>query len=204
MTITAARFAGLTAATILVLAGCSGSPDADPTDALEPTSPTSPTSTAPTNDASAETPSVGNTDDPLCAAALKNFEQANDLNAKTSDLQALLQDPDFLTSGDATELNAWGEDMLAMSSATADFYALGVSETAGEAVSADFETLGAFVESYSTALAKAAADAASPEAFLTSVQEVFASDGVLESAQDAPTAASNVATYLGTRCELTS
>jgi|GEM_PF-2085891 len=196
------RRVGIAGAALVVLAGCSGSPDTDATTAPGPTA----NATTPTvaSEASTPQPSVGNTDDPLCAAAQENLTQAADLESKTTDLTALLQDPTFLTSGDASELNQWGQDMLVMTASTKTFYELGVTETAGEDINADFVTLGAFVEKYSDALANAAADADSPKGFLEDVQQLFGSADVMEAAQAAPAAASNVASYLGTRCEITS
>jgi len=182
------------AASAPVLAGCSGSPDEDVTGA--PTPEQSQTTNAPA-------PSVGNTDDPLCAAAQENIAKSEELQSKTGDLTEMLQDPGFLASEDAGELNQWGADMLVLVDSTKGFYVLGVKETAGDPVNADFEKLSTFVDQYSTTLAQAAADATSPGDFITDVQELFSDSDVTAAASAAPSAAQNVATYLAERCGIT-
>lgn len=182
------------AVTALLLAGCSGSPAEEPTGA--PNTSADPTTSAPA-------PSVGNTDDPLCAAAQENIEKSAELQSKTGDLTEMLQDPSFLTSEDPAALNQWGEDMLVLIESTGSFYELGVSETAGDPVNADFVALGTFVDQYSTTLAQAAADATSPTDFITDVQELFTDSDITAAASAAPAAAQSVATYLGERCDIT-
>lgn len=191
--------AGLVAASALLLAGCSGSPEED-NSAAPSVTPT----VAAQGDTASPAPSVGNLDDPLCAAAAQNIDDSTSVQSKTGDLTAMLQDPSFLTSGDATELNQWGEDMLTLTDSTKAFYVLGVQETQGNPVNADFVTLSSFVQDYSSALAQAAADAESPKAFMTTIQTLFSDDDVTKASQAAPAAAQSVADYLGTRCDLTS
>ena len=190
---------GTIAAATLLLAACSGGD--------EPTDPTGAPSTTPTVIAEGETstpePSVGNTDDALCAAAEQNIQDASELEAKTTELTELMQDPEFLTSTDATALNEWGDTMLELTGASQEFYELGVTETQGDPVNADFVTLSSFVELYSTALAVAASEATSTTEFFTDVQGLFTEAEVREIGEAAPTAAQNVATYLGTRCDIT-
>lgn len=188
---------GTIAAATLMLAACSGGD--------EPTGPTP--SNTPTVIAEGETstpgPSVGNTDDALCAAAEQNIQDATELEAKTTELTELMQDPEFLTGTDATVLNEWGETMLELTGASQDFYELGIAETEGDPVNADFVTLSSFVELYSNALAVSAAEATSTADFFTDMQDLFTEAEVREIGEAAPTAAQNVATYLGTRCDVT-
>ena len=191
--------AGLVAASALLLAGCSGSSDDDNSAA-----PSATPTVAAQGDTSTPQPSVGNLDDPLCAAAAQNIDDSASLQSKTGDLTTMLQDPSFLTSGDATALNQWGDDMLTLTGSTKAFYELGVEQTKGDPVNADFVTLSGFVDDYSTALAQAAADAESPKAFMTTIQTLFSDGDVTAASQAAPAAAQNVAAYLGTRCDLTS
>jgi len=187
---------GFVAAAALVLAGCSGDTPAD-TNTAKP---------APTNTVAAEGPSstagpvVGNLDDPLCAAAKANIKDAAALQAKTSELTELMQDPKFLTEGDTTALNAWGDAMLELSDASKAFYALGIEKTTGD-INADFVTLGTFVDKYSTALAQSAADAKDTTDFMTSMQTFFSEEELAAVAQAAPEAAQNVASYLGDLCD---
>lgn len=189
---------GLAAGAALLLAGCTSSPEGDPS-----TSP-SPTSTVVADGStSSPAPTVGNLDDPLCAAAKDNIDAAMALQSKTSDLTTMIQDPTFLTSGDPSALNQWGDDMLTLTASTKSFYQLGVEQTAGEDINADFVALGAFVQNYSIALAQVASDAKSNTDFVASIQTMFSSDDITSAAKAAPAAAQNVATYLGTRCGLT-
>ena len=182
------------AVSALLLAGCSGSPEEEPTGG--PTAAETPATSSPA-------PSVGNTDDALCAAAQENIDQSMELQSKTGDLTEMLQDPTFLTSEDPAALNQWGADMLVLIDSTKGFYVLGVSETAGDPVNADFVALSTFVDQYSATLAQAAADATSPTDFITDVQELFTDSDVTAAASAAPAAAQNVATYLGERCDIT-
>ena len=182
------------AATALALTGCSGSDD----DAS--TAPTSGPTTVADGPTSSAKPSIGNLDDPLCAAAQESLAVADTLESTAGDLQTMLQDPTFLTSTDVTALNAWGEDMLTLSGKTLTFYQTGVDETAGEDVNADFVALTGFVSDYTITLAQAAADAASPAEFMTTIQTAFADASVQDAATGAPAAGQNVATYLLDRC----
>jgi len=190
-------FAGL-AAGALLLAGCSGSPEPEPsTPAGTPDITEEPTATA--------TPgiAIGNQDDPLCAAAQLSRDDAEALQDTTKELQALLQDPAFLTSDDPKTLNEWGELMLEMNESSIAFYDLAVSETSGEDVDADFVTLSGFVKDYTMGLATAAAEATSPDDFVTKVSETFANPDIQQITAKAPAAAQSVATYIGERCGIT-
>ena len=133
------------AAAGLALAGCTNSDD----DASTAPSPTQ--TTVAEGQTSSPVPSVGNLDDPLCAAAQDSVSVATTLESTAGDLQAMLQDPTFLTSEDVSELNGWGEDMLALSNETLKFYEIGVDETEGEDVNADFAALKGFVSEYTLA-----------------------------------------------------
>lgn len=188
-------FAGL-AGGVLLLAGCSGA--ADDTTSPEPAQ--TDATAAPTSEAD---PTVGNLDDSLCAAAEASIEVANQLESKTDDLTTMLQDTTFLTTEDATDLNQWGEDMLTLTTKTQEFYQLGVTETAGEDINADFTTLTGFVEKYTIPLAQAAASAETPAEFVTGISDTFSDPDVQSAVSAAPTAAQNVATYLGERCDVT-
>ena len=190
---------GFAAGTALLLAGCSGSSDDDTSAA--PDASASPTTTALAGDET-KAPDVGNLDDPLCAAASESVDDAEAITSKTSDLTTMLQDPTFLTGGDTAALNQWGNDMLTLVSSTKGFYETGVQETAGEAVNADFATLSTFVTQYSTALAQAAADAKSTTEFMSTISTLFTDSDSQAAVAAAPAAAQNVATYLGTRCDL--
>jgi hypothetical protein len=181
-----------------MLAGCSSSPSDDTSGDPAPSS----TATA-VADGSTATPTIGNLDDPLCAAAQQNVEDSQELESKTSDLTEMMQDPTFLTSDDATDLNQWGDDMLVLVGSAQDFYDLGVQETAGDDVNADFQTLSTFVEKYSQTLAQTASDAATPTEFFTTIQDVFSDPDITAAVQAAPNAAQNVADYLGERCDIT-
>ncbi|MCR6711169.1 MAG: hypothetical protein NVV57_00115 [Demequina sp.] len=185
---------------ILLLAGCSGSSGDESSDAPKPS--TTPTAIA-EGDGSSPVPSVGNLDDPLCAAALDNITDATNLESQTSDLSEMIQDPTFLT-GDAAKLNQWGDDMLELTSSTKDFYVLAIKETQGEDVNADFVALSDFVEKYSIAMAKAASAAGSPAEFLTTIQTLYSADDVKAASEAAPQAAQNAAEYLSTRCGIES
>ena len=182
------------AAAALALAGCTNSDD----DASTAPSPT-PTTVA-EGQTSSPAPSVGNLDDPLCAAAQDSVSVATTLESTAGDLEAMLQDPTFLTSDDVSELNGWGEDMLTLSNETLKFYEIGVDETEGEDVNADFAALKGFVSDYTVTLAQAAADAKSPAEFVTNIQTAFADPDVQAAASGAPAAGQNVATYLKERC----
>jgi hypothetical protein len=186
---------GFVAAASLVLAGCSGDTPAD-TDTPNATPTPTAVAAAPTNTAG---PAVGNLDDPLCAAAKVNVDDAAALESKTEELTALMQDPTFLTGEDTTALNEWGKDMLGLTESSKTFYALGIEKTTGD-INADFVILGGFVDKYSSALAQAAADAKSTTEFMTSMGTFFSSEELSELATDAPEAAQNVATYLGELC----
>ena len=189
---------GLVAASVLALAGCSGTPADSPSGAPKPAS--TDVAAGPT---SSPITGVGNTDDPLCAAAQANIDDSNSLESKTSDLTTMLQDPGFLTGNDTTALKAWGKDMLSLTDTATTFYQTGVDQTKGEAVNADFVTLSTFVDTYTTALAQAASDATSIKDFMSTIQTLFTSDGVTAAVKAAPAAATSVSAYLGTRCGFT-
>jgi len=188
---------GLTAFATLLLAACSGSPDA-------PESPAP--SSAPTDVASSETsmpePTVGNEDDPLCAAAKVSLEASAELEAKVNELQELMSDPSFITSADGSVLNAWGADVLELTAPSKDFYELGVTETEGDAVNADFVAMNAFVDTYTIPLATSAADAGSPGDFFGEMQTLLTDDEVRTALTEAPQAASRIAVYTVARCKI--
>jgi hypothetical protein len=194
MKIAAIAFAGATA---LALTACSGG-DAPADESPAPS--TSPTLIA---ESTTPDPEIGNQDDALCAAAGANLEEAAELEAKTQELTDLMQDPAFLTDTDPTVLNEWGEDLLALTAGTKEFYELGVDETEGEDVNADFVMLDTFAQSYSIALATAAAEAESTMDFFASMQELFTDASIRETLQAVPDAASNVGVYLTERCDIT-
>lgn len=186
---------GLVAGALLI-AGCSGSPDEQPT-----TSAGSPSATgAPSSSAA---PGVGNQDDALCAAAETSRTEAKQLQSATEELSALMQDPSFMGSEDPTQLNEWGQKIADLSDSSLAFYDLGVTETQGEPVSEDFAALSAFVEKYTMGLANAAVSASSPDSFIATVTETFADPEIQEVATQAPAAAQSVATYIGERCGIT-
>ena len=189
----------LFATATLALTACSGSPD--PAESVEPTTSATPTVIA-EGESSTPEPSVGNTDDPLCAAALQNVEDATALQEKTEELTELMQSSDFLTDDDPTVLNEWGEEMLLLATAGQDFYKVGVAETEGEDVYAYFVTMNDFVETYSKTLAQSAADAESNTEFLTGVSTLFTEAEVVKLGEDAPAAATEIATYLTERCDI--
>lgn len=186
---------GFVAAAALALAACSSGED--PTESAEPS--TSPTVVA-EGETSSPDPSVGNSDDPLCAAALQNIEDATALEEKTTELTELMQTEDFLTDDDPSVLNAWGDEMLLLATAGQDFYKVGIAETEGDDVYAYFVTMNDFVETYSKALALSASEATSNTEFLTDVSTLFTEAEVVKLGEDAPEAAMAIAEYLGTRC----
>ena len=190
-----------TLAAVLLLAGCSGG-SGDNSNSASP-SPSHTSTVVAEGPTSSPAPSVGNLDDPLCAAALDNMTDANNLESSTSDLTTMIQDPSFLT-GDAKKLNQWGDDMLELTSSTKAFYVLAIKETKGDDVNADFVTLSDFVEKYSVALANAASTAKTPAEFLTTIQKLYSAEDVTAASKAAPAAAQNAATYLSTRCGIKS
>ncbi|MGC4175696.1 hypothetical protein [Demequina sp.] len=195
------KIVGLAAIAVLgvaTLAGCSGSTAEETSAAPNP----APTVQAEGN-TSTPTPTVGNLDDALCAAAQESIEVSETLVGRTDDLTAMLSDPSFLTAEDATELNAWGDDMLELSNQTLEFYTIGVQETQGEDINADFAALETFVTKYTITLSQDAADAASPAAFVEKIQVTFTDPDVQDAVSAAPAASARVAEYLATRCGIT-
>lgn len=186
------------AAAALLLTACSGGSgdDRSGTPSATPTA----IAAGPTSDAA---PTIGNLDDTLCAAANDSQATAESLEATANELQTMLQDPTFLTSGDVTALNEWGDTMLALSNDTLGFYKMGAAETDGEDVNKDFVALTAFVTSYTLPLAQMAADAGSPTDFMTGVTETFTDPAVQSALSEVPTAAQNAAAYLADRCGIT-
>ena len=159
---------GCIAAATLALAACGGGDD--PTTSASPDTSSTPTIAA-EGPTSTPEPSLGNSDDPLCAAALKNIEDAADLEAKVGELQTLVQDADFLTKDDPTVLNEWGDELLILVTSGQDFYKVGITETEGDDVNAYFVTMNDFVETYSKALALSASEAKSNMDFVNDLTD---------------------------------
>jgi len=183
-------------AAALMLAGCSSDPG------TESPAPTPDSTIVAGGETSTPTPTVGNLDDPLCAAAQESINTSSDLVSRTGDLSEMLQDPAFIESEDPAALNAWGVDMVTLSNDTLTFYDIGVAETSGDPVNEDFATMQGFVTTYTMTLAEAAAAAESPMAFVTEIQETFSDPAVQEAVTGAPAASGRIATYLSTRCDI--
>lgn len=198
---TRVRIAGLAAiaAGTLLLSGCTGDGPAtspEPTLTLEgPTSAPSPTPLP-----SVDLPTIGNPDDPLCAAARENLELSADVVAKSDELQELLQDPSFLTSSDPELLNAWGADMVELAENSLAFYEVGVAETQGEPINDDFVAMQGFITDYSAPLAQLAADAESPSVFMVQASTIVMQPETREVISAAPAAAKRIAEYIAERC----
>lgn len=185
---------GFIAAATLTLAACSGD---DSSESPEPTT-SAPSTIVAEGPTETPDPSVGN--DPLCAAALQNIEDATELEAKTTELTELMQSPEFLSEDDPAVLNAWGDEMLLLATAGQDFYKVGIAETEGDDVYAYFVTMNDFVETYSKALALSASEAGSNMDFITDVSTLFTEAEVVKLGEEAPAAAQEIATYLTERC----
>jgi len=198
MLTTRIRLAGLAGAAIgaLLLAGCSADADAPtPTPTLTHEGPTSAPSPTPM-------PTVGNQDDALCAAAQQNLELSTEVLGKSEELQALLQDPAFLTGGDVETLNAWGADMLVLTEDSLSFYDIGVNETAGDPVNEDFAAMKSFIADYSVPLAQLAAEAESPGVFTVQASTIVMQPETREVISAAPAAGQRIAAYLAERCAI--
>lgn len=190
-----AKVAGI-AVVVLALAACSGegdTPTPEPSMSVPDLVDESPT----------PAPTLGNEDDPLCAAAQENITVSQDVLTKSNELTELIQDPAFFTSDDATELNAIGADMIVLTENSLTFYEVGIAETGGDPVNADFVSMKGFITDYSGLMAQMAADAGTPAEFLMSFQEVATDPDLQDVLTAAPTAAGNIAAYVTERCGIT-
>lgn len=182
--------AAAVALTLPLLAACS--PSDPPADDATP----APTNVAaPTSEA---TPGIDANDDPFCVLAVDAKGTADEINAETDGMSELITAA--LATGDISEVNTWGANLVALDQDMLQFFADGRPYVEDDAVIGAWDTYTQFVEDYSLAVATEAADATTTDDFVMSMATIVSNPDIQAAVNFGPAAAGAVGEYITARC----
>jgi hypothetical protein len=175
------------AVTLPLLSACSGGGDAPgATD-------------APRDDTATAAPTIDiEGGDAFCDLAVAQIPIAEDIEAKSADIQTLV--PQLVTGGGLDELHQWGDDMAGLTTTVVAFYDEATPMVDDPAAQQSFVDMRAFVNDYSLGLARIAQAAATSADFVTQMAEFTQEPGVQEAMTRGPGAAQEVRAYIDERC----